>query len=182
MKTNNEWKDIVRTAQEEFEQKAKQYGNSLTAYDTFSILTKVFIKLFRIYTIQKTGIYKVEGESIETEFPAIINYCIYGFASTLCKEDESDALPHLAQATETIYDVFTKKNHDYGEIWRELPISFMVQECIVKFKRMYAMYAKMKFEKDTTKLSQNFQEVFTDICNYSIFCSINIKNGMNPLV
>lgn len=183
MKKEDPWLIVVASAQKEFEEKAKKYGNSLTAYDTFGILTKVFIKLFRIHTIQKTGVNKVSEDPVETEFPAIINYCIYGFATTLQTEGEkTDILLLCQQAKTSIHKTFMAKNHDYGEIWRDLSISFMVQECIVKFNRMRTIYAESKFTGDKTKLQKDFQEVLTDICNYSIFCKINIENGMNPLI
>lgn len=80
-------------------------------------------------------------------------------------------------------DLFQKKNHDYGEAWRKLSVSFMVQESLTKYQRMYNIYAKSKFKSEQQKdLKKDFVEVFSDICNYMVFSAIRISEGADPLI
>lgn len=187
-KSNTQYDEIVSSCKEEFISKNKKYGNSLEPYTTFDVLSKIFIKLFRVSSIQEAGKYLVEEESIEKEFPGIINYCFYGImlAGTY-PTDPSLTTEKLEEeynaAAEKVKALFKKKNHDYGEAWRQLPISFMVKECVVKYKRMVNMYSEKKFNvQESGSLRDAFIEVFSDICNYSIFCSILIKEGVNVMI
>lgn len=54
-KSNKQYDEVITHCKAEFEEKNKKYGNSLSAYDVFGVLQKVFIKLFRIQSIQNAG-------------------------------------------------------------------------------------------------------------------------------
>ena len=189
-KSNEQYDEVIAACKEEFISKNKRYGNSLDAYNAMGVLEKIYIKLFRVQTIQEAGTLLVEGETIEKEFPGIINYSLYGMTVALQIESgmrilyEGDSL--FAQydlVAGKVRELFQKKNHDYGEAWRELSISFMTQECLVKYKRMKQIYAELKFKKENHgQLQKDFIEIFSDICNYSIFCSILISEGVNPMI
>lgn len=188
-KSNEQYDKIVADCKKEFLEKANEYGNSLRAYDAFGVLQKIYIKLFRIKTIQDKGAMKVAGETIEKEFPGIINYCFYdislikhyGDLSTLYNGTDSETLYETAKSH--VKTLFEKKNHDYGEAWRELTISFMVQECITKYLRAKTIYAKTKFKLDSSgETKDKLLEIVSDICNYSIFCSILISEGIDPML
>lgn len=189
--SNKQWDDIVSIAQSEFLHAFEKYGNSLAAYDDpMDILSKVFIKLFRIKSIQIAGSYRVEGETIEKEIPGIINYCIYGamathplLSNTAMPSTKEEILTAYAKASASIKELFEKKNHDYGEAWRKLSVSYMVKECLAKYDRMTTIHSGLKFNKtERSKLEKNFIEVFSDICNYQIFCAIRISEGADPMI
>lgn len=174
-KSNIQYDSVINRCRNEFGEKSKKYGNSLNAYDSFGVLQKIFIKLFRLKSIQTVGEYRVEGESIEKEIPGIINYCLYGIS--LVRKIEYD------EATNIVHELFQNKNHDYGEAWRFLSISYMVQESLVKYQRMYNIYAKLKFKHEENEdLKNDFVEVFSDICNYMIFSVIRISEGADPMI
>ncbi len=189
-KSNKQYDTIIADCKKEFIKKNKKYGNSLDSYDAMGVLSKVFIKLYRIASIQEAGEYKVEGEPIEKELPGIINYCLFGItvanqiASGIRVCYSSDALfQEYDQAAASTRNLFQKKNHDYGEAWRQLSISYMTQECLVKYNRMLTMYAGLKFKPENRQeLQKEFIEVFSDICNYCIFCCIRISEGANAMV
>ena len=181
--SNKQWDEVVSNCKAEFSNAFDKYGNSLAAYDDpIDILSKVFIKLFRIKSIQVAGKYHVEGENIEKEIPGIINYCIYGvlatkrlLSGTVMPAEKEELLAAYDKASASIKELFEKKNHDYGEAWRKLSVSYMTKECLAKYDRMTTVYSALKFKKDDRlKLEKNFVEVFSDICNYQIFCAIRI--------
>ncbi len=188
-KSNAQYDQIITACKNEFIEKNKKYGNSLDVYDANGILSKVYIKLFRIHSIQEAGTYKVD-ESIEREFLGVINYALYGIITAsqistgirVLYEGEL-LLKEYGKAASLTRDLFQKKNHDYGEAWRNLSISYMTQECLSKYTRMCNMYKALKFKPEQkADLQKEFLEVFSDICNYSIFCSIRISEGTNPMI
>jgi hypothetical protein len=153
------------------------------------MLQKTYIKLFRIKTIQRKGEIKVEGETVEKEFPGIINYCFYnislinhgGAGNTMYEGTDRETL--YDDAVKVVKDLFEKKNHDYGEAWRELTVSFMVEECIAKYLRAKTIYGANKYKTDVSEeLKKKLLEIVSDICNYSIFCSILISEGIDPMI
>ena len=172
-KSNNQYDKIVSESKKEFIAKNEKYGNSLDVYNANGVLSKIFIKLYRIKSIQEAGEYKVEGETIEKEFPGIVNYCLYGIiiaqqiSSGIRILYEKDLLfAEYDKAATLTKDLFQKKNHDYGEAWRALSISYMTQECLSKYERAQKMYQDMKFKPEKQKdLQKEFIEVFSDICN-----------------
>jgi Nucleotide modification associated domain 1 len=186
-KSNQQYDAITERCKKEFVAKSSEYGNSLRMYDAFGMLQKIYIKLFRIKTIQQKGVNKVEGETIEKELPGIINYCFYnislikhgGDANTLYKDMDMV----YDEALKTVKNLFENKNHDYGEAWRELTVSFMVQECIAKYLRAKTIYATNKYKSDVTEETRGkLLEIVSDMCNYSIFCAILISEGTDPMV
>lgn len=188
--SNAQYDKVIAECKSEFISKNEKYGNSLDEYDANGVLSKVFIKLYRIKSIQEAGNYEVQGESIEKEFPGIINYSLYGIitASQIISENrllfEGESLfAEYDKASESTKSLFQKKNHDYGEAWRQLSVSYMTQECLSKYRRMTKMYGDLKFKKEQqSNLQKEFIEVFSDICNYSIFCCIRISEGTNPMI
>ncbi len=187
--SNQQYDKIVAACKEEFLAKATEYGHSLRAYDAFGVLQKIYIKLFRIKTIQDKGVIKVEGETIDKEFPGIINYCFYDIClikhyddpSTLYDGTDPEALYEVAKSH--VKTLFEKKNHDYGEAWRELTIGFMIRECITKYLRAKTIYAVNRFKQSNQgETKDKLLEIISDICNYAIFCSILISEGSDPMI
>jgi hypothetical protein len=63
-KSNDQYAAVIAACKKEFIGKAGDYGNSLSGYTPFGMFQKIYIKLFRIKTIQQKGVIKVEGETI----------------------------------------------------------------------------------------------------------------------
>lgn len=189
-KSNEQYDKIIADCKKEFVEKNKKYGNSLDLYSAHDVLEKLFIKLYRIQNIQEAGESKVEGESIERNFLEIINYGLYGIITALQISSNERILfegdPLFAkydEAADICRKTFQDKNHDYGEAWRSLSISFMTTESLVKHARMKQMYKELKFQKEKKdELQKEFVEVFRDIVNYAVFCSILIPEGVNPMI
>jgi hypothetical protein len=137
-KTSNQYLAIIKICRDLFLKKAQDYGTSWRIMRTSSITDQLFIKAQRIRTIEEKGVSKV-GESIDDEFIAIINYCIIGMiqmelgeakeSANLDESIQNNQLP-IALVTK-LYDemvdstksLMEKKNHDYGEAWREMRVN-----------------------------------------------------------
>ena len=61
-----------------------------------------------------------------------------------------------------------KKNHDYGEAWRQMRVSSMVDIILMKIKRI----KQIEDNEGKTLMSEGVQGSYTDIINYSLFCLI----------
>ena len=124
-KTEQEFKEILNECQSLFSKKLHDYGASWRILRPSSLTDQLFIKAKRIRSIEITGENRV-GESVRQEFIALINYGIIGliqlerpFVDTVdITPDEAMALYEKhAKAT---YELMLKKNHDYGEAWRDM--------------------------------------------------------------
>ena len=141
-KTTEQYFDtIIAEAIDVGTRKMGQYGTSWTSYRPESLLTRMFNKGVRIETIQDTG-KNLVGEPVSGEFREIMTY-----AALLGMMIENSVARHseLPPDTVTQYrtavfkkskDVMISKNHDYGEIWREMSQKQIVDEVIVKIRRM----------------------------------------------
>jgi hypothetical protein len=59
----------------------------------------------------------------------------------------------------------------------------MIEECIAKYFRAKTTYAKNRYSLDSSvKTKEKFLEIVSDICNYAIFCSILISEGVDPMI
>lgn len=191
-KSNQQYDETIARCKKEFVEKNKKYKGSLSAYDAVGIAEKNLIKIVRVRTIQKKGKYLVSEESIDIVFPEIINYTVYGItlanqiADGTEKHFENDELfSEYDKAVACARELFQKKNHDYGEAWRDLTISFMTKECHTKLKRLINIYGDTKFSEETearVKLQKDFLEIFYDVLNYCVFCTIRINEVTDPMI
>ena len=187
-KSNKQYDGVITNCKKEFFSKNGIYGQSWHRYRVMSLLEKLCIKLERIKKIQHVKTQKVD-DPIESEFPAIINYCIIGRVK--CQEwrqklpsdnelSKEDLERLYDEQVEKIKQVFQKKNHDYNESWRRRTIGFMVDEMLVKYDRAESINKLTGIEEDNR--IEKFEEILTDICNYAIFCKIRIDEGTDPMI
>ena len=126
--TSQQYQQIVQKCREIFKQKTKDYGTSWRIARSSSLTDQIFIKANRIRTIQETKENKV-GESIEGEFGAIVNYCVMAIIQVRPTADlglelsEEQALDLYNEVIEEAFELMQKKNHDYGEAWRDMRVS-----------------------------------------------------------
>ena len=64
------------------------------------------------------------------------------------------------------------KNHDYGEAWRDMRVSSMLDIILMK------LYRTKQIENNNGKtiISEGVKANYQDIINYSVFCLIKITN------
>ena len=173
-----EFTNVITNCREIFTGKTKDYGTAWRILRPTSLTDQLFIKANRIKTIQETGVNQV-GESIEGEFKAIVNYCVIA----LIQLNETDLVElelDLNQAT-LLYDrymnsaieLMKKKNHDYGEAWRDMRVSSLTDLILMKILRI----KQIEDNNGQTSISEGIDANYYDMLNYAVFALIlqNVK-------
>jgi hypothetical protein len=173
-----EFTNVITNCREIFTAKTKDYGTAWRILRNTSLTDQLFIKANRIKTIQETGVNQV-GESIEGEFKAIVNYCVIA----LIQLNETDLVElelDLNQAT-LLYDrymnsaieLMKKKNHDYGEAWRDMRVSSLTDLILMKILRI----KQIEDNDGQTSISEGIDANYYDMLNYAVFALIlqNVK-------
>ncbi len=175
--TSEQYLNVIQTCKEIFIKKTNDYGTAWRILRSSSLTDQIFIKAQRIRTIQETGENKV-GESIVDEFKAIVNYCIMALIQLEKKELTSMDLS-LQQAV-TLYeeystksfDLMLKKNHDYGEAWRDMRVSSLTDLILMKILRV----KQIEDNKGQTLISEGIDANYYDMLNYAVFSLIHLSN------
>lgn len=156
-----------------FQKKLHDYGASWRILRPSSLTDQLYIKAKRIRSLEITGLSLV-GDGIRPEFIALINYGIVGliqlergFADTVdMTPDEALAVydRHAAEA----FDLMRKKNHDYGEAWREMRVSSYTDFILTKIQRV----KELELLSGEALVSEGIDANYLDIINYAVFGAI----------
>lgn len=173
--TTEEFGHEISICRELFEKKTRDYGTSWRVLRLPSLTDQIFIKANRIRSIQVSGENRV-GDDFRAEFVAMVNYAVMALIQMELGTDDpqdlslNDALAlydkHIGASTALMLD----KNHDYGEAWREMRISSMVDLILMKLRRI----KQIEDNQGHTLVSEGVEGSYTDIINYSIFCLIRM--------
>lgn len=176
--TSLEYTNVINVCRELFSKKTKDYGTAWRILRPSSLTDQIFIKAQRIRTIQETGVNKV-GESIDDEFIAIINYCIMAIiqvSEVELKELEIDpeqAIRLYDKYAKNAFELMMKKNHDYGEAWRDMRVSSLTDLILMKILRV----KQIEDNNGSTIISEGIDANYYDMLNYSVFAMIHILNS-----
>jgi len=158
-----------------FANKLHDYGASWRILRPSSLTDQLFIKAKRIRSIEVKRENMV-GDSIRSEFIAIINYGLVGLIQ-LDKgyADEVDVTPNEALALYDRYagealQLMLRKNHDYDEAWRGMRVSSYTDFILTKLQRV----KEMEDLKDGTRVSEGIDANYADIVNYAVFGAIKL--------
>jgi len=171
--TLTSYTNILTNCRAVFLNKTKDYGTAWRILRPVALADQLYIKAHRIRTIQETGESKV-GDGVEGEFMAIINYCIIALIQIKDTEDLGLDLP-LELAT-TLYDKYKdeatslmlKKNHDYGEAWRDMRVESLTDLILMKILRI----KQIDNNKGATLISEGVDGNYFDMLNYAVFALI----------
>lgn len=175
VQTSEQYQQIVQSCREIFRIKTRDYGTSWRIARSSSLTDQIFIKANRIRTIQETGENKV-GESIEGEFGAIVNYCVMAIIQVRQYEDlgleltEEQALFLYDLVAGEAFELMEKKNHDYGEAWRDMRVSSLTDMILMKLLRV----KQIEDNDGQTLISEGIDANYFDMLNYSIFALIHL--------
>ena len=177
-KTVEQYTNIIANCREIFEKKTKDYGTAWRILRPASLTDQIFIKGQRIRTVQETGENKV-GEDINDEFVAVVNYCI--MALIQLSVDEKTALELPLDKALSFYDEYAdkaqelmiKKNHDYGEAWRDMRVHSLTDLILMKVLRV----KQIEDNKGKTIISEGIDANYFDMLNYAVFALIHLKEG-----
>ena len=176
-KTKQEFKEVLSECKSLFSKKLHDYGASWRILRPSSLTDQLFIKAKRIRSIETTGENHV-GESVRGEFIALINYGIIGliqlahpFADTVdITPEEATAL--YEQYEKATYELMLKKNHDYGEAWRDMRVRSYTDFILTKIERV----KEIENIKGATLVSEGIDANYMDIIIYAVFGAIKLRD------
>ena len=171
--TSVQYESVMEKCRAVFLAKTKDYGTAWRVLRTISVADQIYIKAYRIRTIQEKGAQKIEDD-IAGEFLGIINYAIIGNIQLQLPEEAPEELPwkeaaHLYdQQAMAARNLMQNKNHDYGEAWREMSQESFVDLILMKLQRIRQIVAN----EGKTIVSEGIDANFFDIINYAVFALI----------
>jgi len=173
MSTIKQYEQIIGQCEDIFIKKTKDYGTAWRVLRSISIVDQIYIKAFRIRTIQEVGEQKI-GDDIPGEFIGIINYSIIGLIQLELTEDDPEELS--VGDVKALYDNYAEKakalmqskNHDYGEAWRQMSQQSFVDLVLMKLQRMRQIVSN----KGKTIISEGLDANYYDMINYAVFAMI----------
>lgn len=163
---------IIGECRNIFLKKTKDYGTSWRVLRTISVVDQIFIKALRIRNIQEKKEQKI-ADDIQSEYKGIINYAIIGLIQLELKPAIEDVRLDLLQnwydgKVDQIKDLMLKKNHDYGEAWRDMSQESFTDLILVKLMRI-----KQILQNDgKTLISEGIDANYHDMVNYAVFALI----------
>ena len=174
--TNKEFQTAMAECREIFSMKLYDYKPSWRMLRPSSLTDQLFIKAKRIRTLEVTG-ESLVGEGILPEFMALINYGIIGLIQL--RKGYADKVDMTNDEAMALYDeharecleLMQKKNHDYGEAWRDMRVSSYTDIILTKLERI----KEIEDKNGVTIASEGIDSNIMDIINYSVFAVIKLS-------
>tara|TARA_B100001250_G_scaffold398130_1_gene406001 strand:+ start:1334 stop:1870 length:537 start_codon:yes stop_codon:yes gene_type:complete len=171
--TEDQYQKIISKSRLLFEKKMKDYGSAWRILRMSSLTDQIFIKAQRIRSIQRNIDQKID-EGINSEFIGIVNYSLMALIQIekgIVEQPDInifEALKLYDKKIKITYDLMLKKNHDYGEAWREMRVSSLTDLILQKLLRV----KQIEDNKGKTIISEGIEANYQDIINYSVFALI----------
>ena len=143
-----------------------------------SLTDQIFIKAQRIRSLQTNKEQKIE-EGQESEFIGIINYSIMALIQMekgIAEQPDltlQEALMLYDQKLQTIFELMIKKNHDYGEAWRDMRVSSLTDLILQKLLRV----KQIEENSGKTLVSEGVDANYHDMVNYAVFALIHLEEA-----
>ena len=128
-----------------------------------------------IRTLEEKKVSKV-GEDIIGEYIGIINYCVIAMMQLELPDDApqelnpADVAVNFDQKILETKELMFAKNHDYGEVWRDMRVSSLTDLILMKILRV----KQIEDNKGKTLASEGVFANYQDMINYSIFALIKL--------
>ncbi len=177
-RTLQQYDAVINECHDLFLKKAQDYGTAWRILRVPSLTDQILIKAQRIRTLQEVGESKV-GEGIRPELVGIINYAAMALVQLELGVVDAPDLD-AGQAAERVLseqrrarDLMTRKNHDYGEAWRSMRVSSLVDLILMKLLRIKSI----EDNQGSTLVSEGIDANFLDIINYAVFAMIQLDEA-----
>ncbi len=174
-KTTQQFDAVLAECRKVFKDKLHDYGASWRLLRCTSLTDQLYIKAKRIRELEVTGLSLV-GDGIRPEFVALINYGVvgliqleHGYADVVDMTNEEALAAYDAHATEA-FELMKRKNHDYGEAWREMRVSSYTDFILTKLQRV----KQLEDLHNKALVSEGVDANYMDIINYAVFGVIRL--------
>lgn len=169
--------EVISKCRDLFNKKYQDYGSAFRVLRASSVTDQIYIKVKRLVTLQASGIQKVEDETEEEGFIAIVNYSV--IALIQLEKGISENLNENIEEMLKLYEYYVteakmlmeRKNHDYGEAWREMRIPSITDLIYQKVLRT----KQIENNNGETLVSEGLSANYFDMLNYAVFCLIKIS-------
>ena len=174
--TKSQYLKVIESSRKVFKDKNLDYGSSWRILRVSSFVDQIHIKAQRIRNLQINEDQKIDEGQVP-EFIGIINYCVMSLIQIqIGVVDEPDlngteVFDLYDNKVNETFELMLKKNHDYGEAWRDMEISSLTDLIIQKIFRMKSINSN----DGKTISSEGIESNFQDILNYSVFALILLK-------
>jgi len=178
--TSEQFTSVLTECRNLFIDKLNDYGATWRIFRLPSITDQMYIKAERIRNLQQNKVHLVE-EGVYPEFVALVNYStialIQSQMGAVSKIDlnAEEALSLYDQHSMNAFELMKRKNHDYGEAWRNMRISSITDLILVKLLRI----KQIEDNNGNTKVSEGAAGNYMDILNYAVFALILLKEEKN---
>lgn len=179
--TGEQYKKIIHHCRDIFLRKTDDYGTSWRVYRPISVADQLYIKAKRIRNIQEGFLPRVD-EDVTDEFSGIVNYSIIGLMQMTIEHEEwnlsaGEVEQLYQQAVDRAMSLLAKKNHDYGEAWRDMDVKSITDLILAKILRI-----RQIIQNDgKTSISEGIDSNYLDILNYAVFAQILIEEGASKI-
>lgn len=181
--TSSQYYEVIAGCKDIFLKKSKDYGPSWSILRMPSLTDQIYIKAERTRSIQDKKVNKV-GESMESEFIGIINYCAIALILLEIRDEHGGQFPRELNQVKSLeqkynekvriaFETMEKKNHDYGEAWRNMRVSSFTDLILMKILRL----KQIEDNQGKTLISEGEDANYIDILNYSVFAMIKLTKG-----
>ena len=171
-----QYDSVIARCKELFLRKNKDYGSAWRVLRLTSLTDQIYIKASRIRNIEEQGTSKV-SDGVDDEYVGIINYCLMALIQhSLAGDDRQDIPvtelgPLYDRFVEETRQLFQDKNHDYGEIWRDMRISSYTDLILMKLLRI----KQIEDNQGLLLASEGVDANYMDIINYCVFALIRLE-------
>lgn len=176
--TSKQYDAVIKICRELFENKMKDYGSAWRILRLPSLTDQIFIKAQRIRSLQQNNVRKVE-EDEKPEFIGIINYSLMaliqlelGIVTQPDLSSEKALKLYNTKISET-KTLMENKNHDYGEVWRDMRITSLTDLILQKLLRV----KQIENNSGQTLVSEGIDANYQDMINYAIFAIIHMEEA-----
>lgn len=153
-----------------FEKKLHDYNTAWRILRPMSLCDQLLIKVRRCRTLETQEEHLVD-EGIVSEYIGIVNYSIMGLIQlSLGYADSADisnekALEQYDKCAAATMELMIRKNHDYGEAWRDMETTSYTDLILMKILRTKQILQL----GGQTLVSEGVDANFQDMINYAIF-------------
>lgn len=167
---------VIARCKELFLRKNKDYGSAWRILRLPSLTDQIYIKASRVRNIEEQGTSKV-SDGVEDEYIGMINYSLMALIQHALGDDDRQDIPvnELAPLYDNFVNetrqLFQDKNHDYGEIWRDMRISSYTDLILMKLLRI----KQIEDNQGQLLVSEGVDANYMDIINYCVFALIRLE-------
>lgn len=179
-KTIGQYNEQLDKCKSLFRKKTQDYGTAWRILRTSSLTDQLLIKANRIRTIEEQGEQKV-NDPIDGEYIGLVNYSLMALIqmdlpqNSPIELEPSKAVELFEEKADICKQLMEAKNHDYGEVWRDMRRSSLTDLILQKLYRI----KQIEDNEGATIVSEGLDANYSDIVNYALFALIKIDEQLD---